>query len=366
MDDIRKMIAAERGALASVLADLPPRMWDSPTLCDAWRVREVVAHITMPFRYSGPRFMLELARSRGRFNVMSDRVARRDAQSLSPAQLTTALRDNVQHPWKPPGGGYLGALNHDVIHGLDITVPLGIDRRVPADTMSVVMANITTAKTLRYFGVDLTGISLQATDLDWTYGSGAPLLGSAQDLALVLSGRKLPASRLGGASARFIRLRPVPLAPVRAVLAATRAGGRYRSRRPLPGLADWVAENDLVQAAFQDGADGPVLGQAVQGGGLMDRRRPVPALLLEAGPERLQVVIRAEVDIPDHRRRRRVVGVEAGERAAAATGPVRVVTVLGARRIDVHQFALYAVGEVVVPVSLSGNGRGQQFHVKPP
>jgi uncharacterized protein (TIGR03083 family) len=234
MDDIRKMIAAERGALASVLADLPPRMWDSPTLCDGWRVREVVAHITMPFRYPGPRFMLELARSRGRFNVMSDRVARRDAQSLSPAQLTTALRDNVQHPWKPPGGGYLGALNHDVIHGLDITVPLGIDRRVPADTMSVVMANITTAKTLRYFGVDLTGISLQATDLDWTYGSGAPLLGSAQDLALVLSGRKLPASRLGGASARFIRLRPVPLAPVRAVLAATRAGGRYQSRRPLP------------------------------------------------------------------------------------------------------------------------------------
>jgi septum formation inhibitor-activating ATPase MinD len=35
-----------------------------------------------------------------------------------------------------------------VIHGLDITVPLGIDRRIPADTMSVVMANITTANNL--------------------------------------------------------------------------------------------------------------------------------------------------------------------------------------------------------------------------
>jgi len=209
MDDIRKMIAAERGALAAVLADLPPARWDSPTLCDGWRVREVVAHITMPFRYPGPRFMLELARSRGRFSVMSDRVARRDAGLLSPTELTAALRDNVQHPWKPPGGGYLGALNHDVIHGLDITVALGIDRRIPADTMHELMANITTAKALRYFGVDLTGISLQATDLDWTYGSGAPLLGSAQDLALVLCGRKLPASRLGGASSRFIRLRPV-------------------------------------------------------------------------------------------------------------------------------------------------------------
>jgi uncharacterized protein (TIGR03083 family) len=235
MDDIRKMIAAERGALASVLGDLPPGTWDSPTLCDGWRAREVVAHITMPFRYPGPRFMLELARSRGRFNMMSDRVARRDAQSLSPAQLTAAIRDNVQHPWRPPGGGYLGALNHDVIHGLDITVPLGIDRRIPADTMSVVMANITTAKTLRYFGVDLTGISLQATDLDWTYGSGAPLLGSAQDLALVLCGRKLPANRLGGASSRFIRLGPVPLAPVQAALAVTGAGGWGCGGRSGPG-----------------------------------------------------------------------------------------------------------------------------------
>jgi hypothetical protein len=149
--------------------------------------------------------MLELARSGGKFHAMSDRVARRDAHALSAAQLTAALRDNVQHPWKPPGGGYLGALTHDVIHGLDITVPLGIERRVPADTMVVVLGNVTGAQARKHFGVDLTGISLQATDLDWTYGSGTPLLGSAQDLAVVLCGRKLPAGRLTGASSRFSR-----------------------------------------------------------------------------------------------------------------------------------------------------------------
>jgi uncharacterized protein (TIGR03083 family) len=196
MDDIRKMTETERGALASVLADLAPDGWDSPTLCDGWRVREVVAHVTMPFRYPGPRFMLELARSRGKFNVMSDRVARRDARALSAAQLTAALRDNVQHPWKPPGGGYVGALTHDVIHGLDITVPFGVERRVPAETMRVVLGNVTAAQALKYFGVDLTGLSLEATDLDWAYGSGAPLRGSAQDLASFLCGRQLPAGRL--------------------------------------------------------------------------------------------------------------------------------------------------------------------------
>src|SRR5437773_742719 len=103
MDTIRDMIAAQRAELAEVLTGLPGPRWDEPTLCAGWRVREVVAHITMPFRYGGPGFMLELARSRGRFNAMSDRVARRDAARMTPADLTGAVRSNTGHPWKPPG-----------------------------------------------------------------------------------------------------------------------------------------------------------------------------------------------------------------------------------------------------------------------
>jgi uncharacterized protein (TIGR03083 family) len=75
MDTIRDMIAAQRAELASVLGELAPSERDQPTLCAGWGVREVVAHITMPFRYSRRRFLLELAKSRGRFNDMSGRVA---------------------------------------------------------------------------------------------------------------------------------------------------------------------------------------------------------------------------------------------------------------------------------------------------
>ena len=57
---------------------------------------------------------------------------------------------------------------------------------------------------MKFFGVDLDGIELQATDMDWTLGSGAPLTGAASDLLLVLSGRTLPPDRLAGEpSARF-------------------------------------------------------------------------------------------------------------------------------------------------------------------
>ncbi|HWM99532.1 MAG TPA: maleylpyruvate isomerase family mycothiol-dependent enzyme [Streptosporangiaceae bacterium] len=204
MDTIRDMIAAQRAELAEVLAGLPAPSWDEPTLCAGWRVREVVAHITMPFRYGRGRFGLELAKSRGRFNEMADRVARRDAAGMSPADLTGAVRSNVGHPWKPPGGGFTGALAHDLIHGLDITVPLGLDRPVPEERLRPVLPGSLADRSVRFFGVDLDGIELRAADMDWTLGSGTPLEGTAADLLLVLSGRTLPPGRLTGEpGARF-------------------------------------------------------------------------------------------------------------------------------------------------------------------
>ena len=209
MDTIRDMIAAQRAELAEVLAGLPAPGWDEPTLCAGWRVREVVAHITMPFRFSGRRFALELAKSRGRFNEMADRVARRDAARMSPGDLTGAVRSNTGHPWKPPGGGYTGALAHDLIHGLDITVPLGIARPVPEDRLRLVLPESMSDRSVKFFGVDLGGIELRAGDMDWTLGSGAPLTGAASDLLLVLCGRTLPPGRLAGEpSARFTQPGP--------------------------------------------------------------------------------------------------------------------------------------------------------------
>jgi uncharacterized protein (TIGR03083 family) len=200
MTDIRTAVAAERSELAVVLAGLAEADWDRPTLCTGWRVREVVAHITMPFRISGPRFVAGLLRAGGNFNRYADRQARRDAAELTSTQLVECLRQNVDHPWKPPGGGYEGALSHDVVHGLDVTVALGIDRQVPAERLRIILDDLK-PRQVRYFGVDLTDVQLQATDLTWTYGTGVPLTGSAQDLLLVLSGRSLPPNHLSGRDA---------------------------------------------------------------------------------------------------------------------------------------------------------------------
>lgn len=198
--ETRAAISAERRELAAVFGEMDRTMWDAPTLCAGWRPREVLAHMTMPFRLSKRQFLTGLCAARGNFNRMADRHARRVAAEQTPEQLVGCLRDNAEFDWKPPGGGLVGALSHDVIHGLDITAGVGVNRRIPPDRLGIVLDAIK-PRQVKYFGVDLDGIRLRATDLDWSYGSGTELCGPAQDLLLVLCGRTVPAGHIAGESA---------------------------------------------------------------------------------------------------------------------------------------------------------------------
>ena len=200
---IRAAVAAERRAQVELYASLSEDDWNSPSLCAGWRVREVLAHVTMPFRYSLRRVVWEIAKARGSFDRMADRRARIDARQLSTAQLWESLRDNVEHPWSPPGGGPLGALSHDVIHGLDVSTPLGLDDAASPERVGMVLTGLR-PKQVAFFDVDLGGVELRADDLDWSYGRGEPVHGRAQDLLLLVCGRQVPAERLSGpASSRF-------------------------------------------------------------------------------------------------------------------------------------------------------------------
>ena len=202
-DDLQPTITAERRAFSGVLGGLTEAEWNAPSLCSGWRTREVVAHMTMPFRFSAPRFLGEMARSRMNFGRMADRVAHRDGQASIDTVLDGWLT-NEDYRWQPPGGGLKGALTHDVVHGLDITIPLGLEHPVGEPALRAVLEHATTPLSLRHFGLDLTGIRLEADDLDWSFGDGEPLRGGARHLLMVLMDRRLPADLVTGpASARF-------------------------------------------------------------------------------------------------------------------------------------------------------------------
>lgn len=195
--DLQPLVAADYLALADLLERLSPQRWDTPSLCEGWRVREVAAHVTMLARYGQEEFMAELSDCGFDFTTLSNRIAGRDAE-LPTAELVSNLRDETLHRWTPPGSGHRDALSHVVIHGLDITVALGEPRRSPDATIKAVLDGLTTGGGHAHFGTDIDGRSLQATDTDWSYGSGLPLRATAEDLVLHICGRQVPAGRLQG------------------------------------------------------------------------------------------------------------------------------------------------------------------------
>lgn len=175
--------------LADVLA-ASAASWDAPSLCEGWQVRHVVAHVTMPVRLTPERFGAEMAAARGDFGVLSNAVASRDA-TLPTEDLLTQLRSPELHAWQPPGGGVAGAVSHAVIHSLDITIPLGEEPVAPPEAVHDVLGQLT-ASGGAWFGVDLTGLRLEATDTGWAWGDGAPARAESSHLVALLSGRSLP------------------------------------------------------------------------------------------------------------------------------------------------------------------------------
>jgi uncharacterized protein (TIGR03083 family) len=189
--EIQSLVAEALQALADAVERLSPDRVDTPSLCDGWTVRNVLAHMTMAARYSAQEFTAQLRSVGFDFPRLSNRIAEQDG--LLPFDvLVKDLRSDAMANWAPPEGGFAGALTHVVIHGLDITVPLGLHQTCSDEAMRLVLNGLTAGGVHRYFDTEVDGLHLHATDLlDWSYGSGRRVDAPAQDIALMLCGRRM-------------------------------------------------------------------------------------------------------------------------------------------------------------------------------
>lgn len=189
-DTLQALVGRQLATLADALSDQPASVADAPSLCEGWAVKNVVAHMTMAARYDGPAFGRELAAAGGKFQRLSETVARRDGELPFP-QLLADLRSDTMAAWTPPGGGAMGALSHVVIHGLDITSAVDLPRTCDDEACRRVLDAMASGLA-DHFGTDPSGRELRATDLDWQHGEGRATEASAADLILALAGRRRP------------------------------------------------------------------------------------------------------------------------------------------------------------------------------
>ncbi|YAL83900.1 maleylpyruvate isomerase family mycothiol-dependent enzyme [Dermacoccaceae bacterium W4C1] len=192
------LIAAQRRRLADLADDFTEQQWQTPSLAQGWRVQDVFAHLTMPFEVRVPAMVLGVIRHRGSFDAFADAWARQCATRSSGPELASTLRAQAQARFTPPFMGPAVPLTDLVVHGLDVTVPLGLPHSDLDPAALQVALETLSSKAGQSFGVArgaLEGSRWEATDVDWSHGeeSDPAVHAEAADLLLHFSrGRPLP------------------------------------------------------------------------------------------------------------------------------------------------------------------------------
>ncbi|WP_170219249.1 maleylpyruvate isomerase family mycothiol-dependent enzyme [Nocardioides litoris] len=198
-------IAQERGALADLLDTLTPGQWATQSLCGAWTVKEVAVHLMVGPTGSLPSFATAMLKARGRFEVANQVMV--DRRSDRPTAAVSAdLRDHAASRFTPPGFDWPAPLTDLLVHRLDITVPLGLDHDRPLGPWADALTFLLTPKAARAFvGARPPALTLAATDLAWTGGSGPRVEGPAEALGLALTRRTPRLGELAGPGAEVLR-----------------------------------------------------------------------------------------------------------------------------------------------------------------
>ncbi len=194
--DVRRLARDERADFAAFLATLSPRRWQAPTLCEQWRVRDVVAHV-ISYDDLDIRGLLAVA-ARGRLRLgRINAAALARYETRSPEQLLALLTDHLQPRGLAAALGGRVALVETLIHHQDIRRALGRPRHIPAE-------RLLPALRLAMIAPDIAGpwrirgVRLVATDLCFSAGAGPQARGAAEALLMTIAGRRGVASELSG------------------------------------------------------------------------------------------------------------------------------------------------------------------------
>jgi len=195
MTALKDLVRTERIAFIDLLKTLTEEQWRSPSLCSAWTVEHVAAHLAWA-PVAGPLEMgPAVLRAGFRINRVIAQSAVRWTARGRPAILDQ-LRRNVESDAKPLGMPPVAALTDAVVHGLDVRVPLGLDRDVDPEAFRLIADWTVTSRWPTTIPVGgsvrkrLRGTRLVAIDADWAWGEGAEVREPADMILLRLLSRE--------------------------------------------------------------------------------------------------------------------------------------------------------------------------------
>lgn len=192
--EYRRLVKDELGDFSTFLHSLSDEQWDSPSLCEGWRVRDVVGHICTGYTMKLTTFPVMLVKYRGNIPRGSHLMSIEYGSSHTPAEILSVLdtyaaeADTVNHGLTRVIPVRERMTDH-LIHHQDIRRPLGLPREIPGERVVAALDALPRIGGFLQSKKKVTGLRFAATDLDWSWGQGAEVRGPGESLVMAMSGR---------------------------------------------------------------------------------------------------------------------------------------------------------------------------------
>jgi len=204
--DIWPTVHEERKALVTELANIADDQWSKTSLCSEWTVRDVLAHMTATAKITPATFFPKLISSGFSFARLQAKDNARE-RGDSPAETLANFEAVVTSVKHPPGPADT-MLGETLIHSEDIRGALGIQHSYPVGATIRVADFYGGSNLIIGAKKRIAGLTLRATDTDWSHGTGPEVAGSIMGIVMAMTGRKSALDNLTGAGVAALRARP--------------------------------------------------------------------------------------------------------------------------------------------------------------
>jgi uncharacterized protein (TIGR03083 family) len=150
-----------------------------------------------------PKFLAKMASSGFRFTAMANKEIARETSG--PPDETLAEFRRVSTSTSAPPGPVDSWLGETLVHGEDIRRPLGIRHDYPPEGLIRVADFYKGSNVLIGAKKRIAGLTLRATDVDWSTGTGPEVSGPMLSLVLAMTGRRAALDDLGGEGLATLR-----------------------------------------------------------------------------------------------------------------------------------------------------------------
>lgn len=197
-----QMLVAERRELADLCATFSEADWEHPSLCEGWRVRDVVAHIV------GNQHDLADTIKKPPLKGGIDAVNQRQVDKRRNWPTSRLMAEVIEITQPPSIARLIPTVANFIlfdawVHQQDIRWPLNKSRKQDPTRMKNLLK---TALNVGFQRKKVEGMRLVANDFDWAHGTGPEIVGPSEAIVMMLAGRPAAWERLEGAG--VVRLKP--------------------------------------------------------------------------------------------------------------------------------------------------------------